>query len=95
MTNNNKVWTYYEVREEKNILGKIILLRNNVAILSFSNYGILENITFFNKKDMNELDFDDNITKTTGVNNSMIKNILKSTKKRFLNKKKSLKSSEQ
>ena len=38
-------------------LGRNVLLHNNVLVLKFNPYGILEEKLFYNKEDMNEYKF--------------------------------------
>lgn len=87
--NNKNIWQYIEVRHSKNKLGKKIIIRNNLLIIKFNQYGIVENKIFLDQKDMKNLDFDEDITKGIAVKDTFLKRVLNSTRKRFLNKTKS------
>ena len=59
MTDNN-VWIYIErtkTRGKLLKLGKNYLKKNNVLVLEFDKYGILERKEFYDKSEMNEIKF--------------------------------------
>lgn len=87
--NNKNIWQYIEVRQSKNKFGKKTIIRNNLLIIKFNKYGIVENKIFLDQKDMKNLDFDEDITKGIAVKDTFLKRVLNSTRKRFLNKTKS------
>ena len=64
MTDDN-LWIYIErtiTRGKLLKLGRNYLLKNNVLVLDFDKYGILQRKEFYNKKDMNEVKFAKNET---------------------------------
>tara|TARA_B100001029_G_C15032275_1_gene437772 strand:+ start:58 stop:537 length:480 start_codon:yes stop_codon:yes gene_type:complete len=58
--NEPNTWIYIErtrTRGQMLKLGRNVLLHNNVLVLKFNPYGILEEKLFYNKEDMNEYKF--------------------------------------
>jgi len=86
----NKIWYYSEVVQLTSIYGKKKTLKNNLLVVKFDDNGVLKNKKFYNIDELNNLDFDSAKTESLGVNNSIIKSILKSSKKRIENQSKKL-----
>ena len=62
---NDNLWIYIErtrTRGKLLKLGRNYLLKNNVLVLDFDKYGILQRKEFYNKKEMNEVKFAKNET---------------------------------
>ena len=53
-------------------LGKNVLKSNNVLLLGFNKYGVLDDIVFLDKNNINDLDF----SKNKPLPKSILKNIL-------------------
>ena len=90
MTNDN-LWIYIERTRTKGKLlklGRNYLLKNNVLILEFDIYGILNRKEFYNKKEMNEIKF----AKDQSVNElrkeNFIYSFLSSVRQKMLTKRK-------
>ena len=83
--NNSDIWIYFEVRDTRNIYGTKKIVANNTLILQFDNKGILAKKIFLNKDQMQNIQFEDNETISRGIDNSLLKNILSSTRKRMEN----------
>jgi len=83
--NNSDIWIYFEVRDTRNIYGTKKIVANNTLILQFNNKGILAKKIFLNKDQMQNIQFEDNETISRGIDNSLLKNILSSTRKRMEN----------
>ena len=64
-------------------LGKKKLLVNNVLILEINKKGILENKKFYNKDDMTNIDFENNITETNYSKKSFVYNFLSTLRQRI------------
>ena len=64
-------------------LGKKILLVNNVLILDINNKGILVKKEFFNKDDMNKLNFDKTETKADHSKKSFVYNFFYTLRQRI------------
>ena len=83
--NNSDIWIYFEVRDTRSIYGNKQITANNTLILEFDNKGILSKKVFLNKDQMQQIQFEDNETISRGIDNSLLKNILSSTRKRMEN----------
>ena len=57
-------------------LGKKKLMTNNVLVLEIDNKGILLSKKFYNKKDMNKIKFDENVTGINYTKRSFIYNFM-------------------
>ena len=92
-TFDNDVYIYIERKTSSSKLtklGKKKLLKNDVLILEIDNKGILLSKKLYNKNDMNEIDFDENITGVNYEKKSFIYNFLSSVRQKIddpLNKK--------
>ncbi len=64
-------------------LGKKKLLVNNVLILEINKKGILENKKFYNKDDMKNIDFENNITETNYSKKSFVYDFLYTLRQRI------------
>ena len=62
-TFDNDVWIYIERKiTNTHFLGKRELIINNVLVLEIDERGLLAKIDFYNKEDMNKIDFDKSST---------------------------------
>ena len=64
-------------------LGKKKLITNSVLVLEIDNTGILLSKKFYNKDDMNEIKFDENITGVNYSKRSFIYNFLSSIRQKI------------
>ena len=64
-------------------LGKKRLIKNDVLVLEIDNTGILLSKKFYNKDDMNEIKFDENITGINYSKRSFIYNFLSSIRQKI------------
>jgi len=87
---DNNIWYYTEVLEVSNIFGRKKIKKNNLLIIKFNKSGILENKTFYDISKLNNIELDQSKTNSLGIDNSIIKSILKSSKKRIQNQSKNL-----
>ena len=76
-------WMYFETRLSKNMLGEKVIKKNDILIVEFSKNGVISNIIFLDKDKMNEIAFDKDKTKSLGIQDTVLFNILKSTRKRL------------
>jgi len=82
--NENK-WFYFERKKTNQSLLKLgneKIIKNNILILEFNNIGLLLSKKFKNIKDMNDVKFDEQITKKDFEQNSLIYNIFSSLRER-------------
>ena len=90
---DNDIYIYLERKTSSSRLtrlGKKRLIKNDVLVLEIDNTGILLSKKFYNKDDMNEIKFDENITGVNYSKRSFIYNFLSSIRQKIddpLNKK--------
>jgi len=90
MTNNN-MWIYIERTNTRgNIikLGKNKLKKNNVLVLEFNKYGILVSKKFYDKDNMNKLEFDKDMTVNEIKKENFIYSFLSSVRQKMQQKRK-------
>ena len=80
---DKNIWIYYEIVETKNLYGEKKILKNDVILLEFNKKGILLEKKIFTKEQMNKIEFSENFTESKGINASLIKDLLASSKKRM------------
>ena len=85
-TFDNDIYIYIERKmtgSKLTKLGKKKLIKNDVLMLEVDNRGILLTKKFYNKKDMKELNFDENITGINYSKKSFIYNFLSSVRQKI------------
>ena len=85
-TFDNDVFIYIETKKSGTKitnLGKRELLVNNVLILEIDNRGLLLNKKFYNKDDMNKIEFDNEITSNRYTKRSFIYNFMYSLRQKI------------
>tara|TARA_B100000745_G_scaffold238680_1_gene161470 strand:+ start:275 stop:727 length:453 start_codon:yes stop_codon:yes gene_type:complete len=90
MTNNN-LWIYIErtkTRGKLLKLGRSYLKKNNVLVLEFDKYGILEKKKFYKKEDMKDIKFTKNITENEIRKENFIHSFLSSIRQKMISKRK-------
>ena len=90
MTNNN-LWIYIErtsIRGKAYKLGKSYLKKNNVLILEFDKYGVLNKKEFYNKENMQEVNFAKDITANEVRKENFIYGFLSSIRQKMESKRK-------
>ena len=83
---NNDVYIYIERKTSSSKLsklGKKVLLKNNVLILDINQKGILVSKKFYDKEDMQKIDFDEEITQTNYSKRSFVYNFLSSIRQKI------------
>ena len=84
--NNDSEWMYIErvlVKGEYHKLGKHILKSNNVLILNFDKYGILQNKRLIDKNDKKEIAFSEKETKNELSQKSFVERFLSSIRSKM------------
>ena len=84
--NNNNDWIYIErilTKGSFHKLGQNVLKTNNVLVLSFDKYGILDKKKFLNQDDLNKLSFSKDITDNDLAKKSFIESFLSSIKSKM------------
>ena len=85
MTDEN-LWIYIERTQVKGKLlklGRNQLVKNNVLVLNFNKYGILGKKTFFDINDMNEIDFEKEVTLNDTRSQNFIYSFLSSIRQKM------------
>jgi len=89
--NDDNLWIYIErtkTRGKLLKLGRTYLKKNNVLVLEFSKYGVLTKKDFFDKEDMNNVNFAKNITENDIKKENFITGFLSSVKQKMESKRK-------
>ncbi|MDA9710632.1 hypothetical protein N9U27_03750 [Candidatus Pelagibacter sp.] len=85
-TFDNDIYIYIERKTSSSKLtklGKKRLIKNDVLVLEIDKKGILLAKSFYNKNDMNKIDFDRNITGVNYSKRSFIYNFLSSVRQKI------------
>jgi len=88
---DDNLWIYIErtrTRGKLLKLGQNYILKNNVLILEFDKYGILQRKKFYNKKQMNEIKFAKNETVNELRKENFIYSFLSSIRQKMQTKRK-------
>ena len=88
---NDNLWIYIErtiTRGKLLKLGRNYLKKNNVLVLEFNKYGILEKKEFYKKDQMNKLTFAKNITENEIRRENFIESFLSSVRQKMLSRRK-------
>ena len=83
---DKNTWIYIErtrTRGKMLKLGRNILLNNNVLVLKFNNYGILEEKLFYDKNKMNEYKFAESKTENEVKRGSFLQSFLTSLRNKM------------
>ena len=79
-------WIYIErtrTRGGVNRVGKNILLNNNVLVVKFDKYGILEEKLFYDKKKMNTHEFSEEVTENVVRRGSFLQSFVSSLRNKM------------
>jgi len=90
LTDDN-LWIYIErtrTRGKLLKLGRNYLKKNNVLVLEFNKYGILEGKEFYDKNNMNEINFAKNVTENEIRKENFIYSFLSSIRQKMQSKRK-------
>ena len=86
---DDNLWIYIErtrTRGKLLKLGRNYLKKNNVLVLEFNKYGILERKEFYNKDQMNNISFAKNVTENELRKENFIRSFLSSVRQKMLTK---------
>jgi outer membrane protein assembly factor BamE (lipoprotein component of BamABCDE complex) len=79
-------WIYFErilTKGKYYKLGQNIVKKNNILVLEFDKYGVLKNMIFLDKNNLNDVEFSKMETKNEISEKSMVENILQSIKQKM------------
>ena len=88
---NDNLWIYIErtiTRGKLLKLGRNYLKKNNVLVLEFDKYGILNKKEFYNKDQMNKLSFAKKVTANEIRKENFIESFLSSVRQKMLSRRK-------
>jgi len=88
---NDNLWIYIERTRSRGKLlklGRNYLVKNNILVLDFDKYGILQRKEFYDKKKMNEIKFAKNETENELRKENFIYSFLSSVRQKMLQKRK-------
>ena len=88
---DDNLWIYIErtrTRGKLLKLGRNYLMKNNVLVLEFDKYGILQRKEFYDKADMNEIKFAKNQTDNELRKENFIYSFLSSVRQKMIQKRK-------
>lgn len=86
---NEDIWIYLERTLSKgkyHKLGRHVLKTNNVLVLYFNKYGILQKKKIYTKDNINEVNFSTNTTENQLSKKSFVESFLSSLKEKMYNK---------
>jgi len=85
-TFDNDIYIYIEKKTSSSKLsklGKKKLITNNVLILELDKRGLLKDKKFYDKQDMQNIEFEENITETDYTKRSFVYNFLSSLRQKI------------
>jgi len=82
---NKNIWIYIEVRHTQNKLGSKEIMENNTLKIEFDDLGVLKEGAFFDKNDLNKINFDENATQSLGKSQNFLSSFLASIRERAKN----------
>ena len=88
---NDNLWIYIErtvTRGKLLKLGRNYLKKNNVLVLEFDKYGILNKKEFYNKDQMNKLSFAKQVTENEIRKENFVESFLSSVRQKMLSRRK-------
>jgi outer membrane protein assembly factor BamE (lipoprotein component of BamABCDE complex) len=88
---DDNLWIYIERTRTRGKLlkfGRNYLKKNNVLVLDFDKYGILQKKEFYEKDDMNKIRFAKNVTENEVRKENFINSFLSSIRQKMLSKRK-------
>ena len=89
--NDENTWIYIErvlTKGSFHKLGQNVLKTNNILVLTFDKYGILQEKQFFDKSDLNKIKFSKNITENNLAKRSYLESFLSSIKSKMYSNRK-------
>ena len=79
---NKNIWFYNEVRHTQTKLGSKEIVENNILKIEFDDLGILKELTFLDKNDLNKVSFDKNATQSLGKSQNFLSSFLAGIRER-------------
>jgi outer membrane protein assembly factor BamE (lipoprotein component of BamABCDE complex) len=82
---NKNIWFYNEVRHTQTKLGSKEIVENNILKIEFDDLGVLKELTFLDKRNMEKIIFSKEKTETLYRSDSTLQNFLSTVKERVKN----------
>ena len=85
-SDTKETWIYFErilTKGKFHKLGQHILSENNILVLDFNKYGVLENKNFLDKESMNKLNFSEFKTENIMTEKSFVQKFLQSVRQKM------------
>ena len=79
------LWSYFETQETASFFGQKTNIVNNILILKFDEKNILQKKLLLIKDQMQQIEFENTKTISKGVDESLLKSLLSSARKRIEN----------
>jgi len=79
-------WIYIErtkARDKIYTLGRSVLINNNVLVVKFNKYGVLEEKLFYDKKKMNTHEFSEEVTENVVKKGSFLQSFVSSLRNKM------------
>ena len=83
---NQNTWIYFErilTKGKYHKLGKHVLFKNNILVLNFDRYGILDDLKFYDKDKINKINFSNKETINELGQKSFVESFLQSIKQKM------------
>lgn len=80
---DKNIWSYYEIKKKTNIFGNKKIILHDVVILKFNNLGLITNYETYDINSLNNLVISEEYTQSKALDESALKSILSTTKKRW------------
>ena len=90
---DENLWIYIErtkARGKLLKLGRVELKKNNVLVIEFDKYGIVKSKKFYNKDNMNKIDFEKSVTVNEIIKETFIYSFLSSIRQKMQIKRKKI-----
>jgi len=82
---NKNIWFYNEIRHTQTKFGSKEILESNTLKIEFDDLGVVKELTFLDKNDLNKLNFDKIITQSLGKSQDFLSAFLASMRERARN----------
>ena len=82
---NKNIWFYNEVRHTQTKLGSKEIIENNILKIEFDDLGVLKELTFLDKRNMEKIIFSKEKTETLYRSDSTLQNFLSTVRERVKN----------
>jgi len=82
---NKNIWFYNEVRHTQTKLGSKEIVENNILKIEFDDLGVLKELTFLDKRNMEKIIFSKEKTETLYRSDSTLQNFLSTVRERVKN----------